>query len=64
MQDNPNYVLVNSEWVRRPDAPDAKHKSRVDFNRMDNLEQIRAAIAEARKKQNQINEEYRRSHNG
>ena len=62
MQGNPNYELVNGVWVRKPDAPDAKHKSRVDWPRVQSVQNARQSVAELREQQNQRNEEYRRSH--
>jgi hypothetical protein len=60
--DNPNYELVNGAWVRKDTAPDARHKSRVSWSRTQSLEEMRQAIAEQRRIQNQRNEEYRQRH--
>ena len=62
MADNPNYVQKNGGWVRNSNAPDEGHKSRLNWKRQENLQKIREGVAEARQKQNQRNEEYRRTH--
>ena len=60
--DNSNYQETDERYERRPGAPDAKHKSRISWIRVRNLERIRQDIAELRERQNQRNEEYRRTH--
>lgn len=59
---NSNYEESDDGYVRRNDAPDAKHKSRISWRRMENLQTIRSSVSELRRKQNERNEEYRRTH--
>lgn len=64
MPDNPNYHQTSQGWERKPNAPDAGHKSRVDWNRQQNLANIRQGIADGRAKQNAINEAHKQKHGG
>ena len=62
MADNPNYQQQNGGWVRNPNAPDAGHKSRINWDRMKSVENAQEAVRKQREIQNQRNEEYRRTH--
>lgn len=62
MADNSNYQEVNGGLWRKPEAPDARHKSRLNWKRQENLDAIRQGISELRRRQNERNEEYRRRH--
>lgn len=57
---NPNYQDIGDGYMRRDDAPDAKHKSRINWGRLIGVENARQSVSELRRIQNQRNEEYRR----
>lgn len=64
MTDNPNYHVTQDGYERRPDAPNAKHKSRISWTRQADIEATRAWLKQQRELQRQRNEEYKRRHNG
>lgn len=59
---NSNYEERNGGMWRKPEAPDARHESRIKWKRQENLEVIRQSISELRRRQNERNEEYKRRH--
>lgn len=61
---NPNYEETAEGWQRKPDAPDAKHTSRIDWHGGDSLRNAREGVSDLRQKQDERNEEYKRKHGG
>jgi hypothetical protein len=64
MPTNPNYHETSDGWERKSDAPDAKHPSRINWDRIQRVNDARQGVSDLRQKQDQRNEEYRRKHGG
>jgi hypothetical protein len=62
MSGNSNYEETESGWNRKPTAPDAKHKSRINWLRVESVDNARSGVSELRKRQNERNEEHRKKH--
>lgn len=62
MPDNPNYEERDGGNWRKENAPDAKHKSRINWARVESVENARQGVSELRRIQNQRNEEHRKRH--
>jgi hypothetical protein len=63
MTTNDKYHETEEGFFRNEKTPDVK-RSRLHWSRLKSLEEIRRAISDLREKQNQRNEQYRRSHGG
>lgn len=61
---NKNYQETEKVWECKPDAPDAKHESRIDWSRVQSVDSARQGVSELRREQNERNEDYRRKHGG
>jgi hypothetical protein len=59
---NSNYRETPDGWERRPDAPDVKSPSRINWGRVQSVNNARQGVSELRQRQNERNEEYRRKH--
>lgn len=62
MPTNSNYQETNEGWERKSDAPNAQHESRINWGRVDSVNNARQGVSDLREKQNQRNEEHRKSH--
>lgn len=58
---NSNYQETEEGWSRRDDAPDAQHTSRINWGRVESVSNARQGVSDLRQKQNERNEEYKRS---
>lgn len=61
---NPNYHETADGYERRESATDAQHKSRLDWQRNENLKEIRQGVSDLRREQDRRNEEYRQKRGG
>lgn len=62
MADNPNYVQTSTGWVRKEGAPDAAHKSRINWDRVQSVENARKGVSELRQKQDAANKAHKEKH--
>ena len=62
MPTNNNYEERDGGMWRKKSAPDAKHESRINWGRLSSVKEARESVSELRQRQNERNEEYKRSH--